>query len=232
VLRDTDGQLVDADTTMNSWHLRTADLSGYAMHTLNQSDEYDIDVAVIFRKSDLPEDPLKARQRVCDALQKKCTNFSKDPEARTNAVTVWYQDGYHIDFAIYRTWEEFNGFRMVSYIEHASTTWMTRDPAEINDWFAKVVADKSPSANNLLSYSPPKVAAGQLRRIVRFLKRFCRSRSSYCLPGGMITSALIAETYVSDRDRDDVALYRTIQPSLMNVLFWVCAYCLLFNPFL
>jgi hypothetical protein len=124
------------------------------MHTLNQSDEYDIDVAVIFRKSDLPEDPLKARQRVRDALQKKCTNFSKDPEARTNAVTVWYQDGYHIDFAIYRTWEEFNGFRMVSYIEHASTTWMTRDPAEINDWFAKVVADKSPSANNLLSYPP------------------------------------------------------------------------------
>jgi RHS repeat-associated protein len=34
VLRDTDGQLADADTTMNTWHIRTADLSQYAGMTL------------------------------------------------------------------------------------------------------------------------------------------------------------------------------------------------------
>ncbi len=79
---------------------------GCAMHTLNQAEhnDYDIDVAVVFEKGDLPDDPLKARQRVRDALLKRCDNFTKEPEARHNAVTVWYQDGYNIDFAVYRTW--------------------------------------------------------------------------------------------------------------------------------
>lgn len=45
---------------------------GYAMHTLNQDpggdNGYDIDIALLFGKDDLPEDPLRARQRVCEAL--------------------------------------------------------------------------------------------------------------------------------------------------------------------
>jgi hypothetical protein len=199
--------------------IATKNQGGYAMHTLNQSDEYDIDVALIFRKSDLPDDPLKARQRVRDALQNKCTNFTKEPEARTNAVTVWYQDGYHIDFAVYRTWEELDGWRPVTRIEHASTSWKPRDPDEINKWFADTVAQKSPSTDAPHAYPMPNVRSGQLRRIVRFLKRFCRSRSSYCLPGGMIVSTLIAEVYVSDGDRDDIALYRTLESLRDRLMF-------------
>ena len=206
----------DNHTTYNG-PIDTKNQGSYAMHTLNQSDEYDIDVALIFEKSDLPDDPLQARQRIRDALLKKCTNFSQEPEARTNAVTVWYQDGYHIDFAIYRTWEEFNGFSFVTRIEHASTDWNARDPMEVNNWFAKAVEEKSPKPDNLLFSAPPKVALGQMRRVVRFVKKFCRSRTSYCLPGGMVISALIAESYIPDRDRDDVALYQTLQ-SLKNRL--------------
>lgn len=179
---------------------------GYAMHTINQAadNDYDIDVALIFRKEDIPEDPLEARQRVCDALTKKSGNFSKDPEARTNAVTVWYDDGYHLDFAVYRTWADFFG---TSYTEHASTEWKRREPMEVNDWFAKRVSDQSPKAG--LFYTP-KVAEGQMRRIVRFLKWFCRSRTSWCLPGGMVVSTVVAESYRPDGDRDDVALYKTM----------------------
>jgi len=191
----------------------------YAMHTLNQSDEYDIDVALIFNKDDLPDDPLQARQRIRDALLKKCTNFAKEPETRTNAVTVWYQDGYHIDFAIFRTWQQFTGLGLTEKMEHASTSWVSRDPMDINNWFAKAVEDKSPKASPLSFTKPPMVAPGQLRRIVRFIKRFSRSRTSYCLPGGMIITALVAETYVSDQNRDDVSLYKTIE-SLKNRLSW------------
>ena len=96
------------------------------MHTLNRSDEYDIDVALIFRKVDLPADPLDARQLVRDALLKKCTNFAKEPEARTNAVTVWYQVGYHLDFAVFRTWTEQGWLGPVTKIEHASSAWQPR----------------------------------------------------------------------------------------------------------
>jgi hypothetical protein len=179
--------------------------------TKDQSDEYDIDVALLFRKEDLPADPLEARQVVRDALQKKCTNFAKEPEARTNAVTVWYQEGYHIDFAVFRTWTESTWVGEVKKIEHASSEWQARDPSEINDWFTKAVEAKSPKPEGLILLTPPKVSPGQLRRIVRFVKRFCKSRTSFCLPGGMITSALVVETYVADRDRDDVSLYRTLE---------------------
>jgi Adenylyl/Guanylyl and SMODS C-terminal sensor domain len=185
---------------------------GYAMHTLNQDpngdNDYDIDIALIFNYDDIPEDPLKARQRVSDALCKRCTNFTKEPEARTNAVTIWYAEGYHIDFAIYRTYiDNFDK----EHIEHASTEWKRRDPMEINNWFFESVEKLSPKANPISQYTP-KVAKGQMRRIVRFLKWFCRSRTSWSLPGGMIVSALVAEPgiYKANSERDDLALYDTM----------------------
>ncbi|WP_335237064.1 nucleotide-binding domain-containing protein [Nostoc sp.] len=185
---------------------------GYPMHTLNQDpnndNDYDIDIALIFHKDEIPENPLKARQRVRDALCKRCTNFTKEPEARTNAVTVWYAEGYHIDFAIYRTYVDEFG---IERIEHASTEWKRRDPMEINNWFAECVSRSSPKANSKLGYYP-KVAEGQMRRIVRFVKWFCRSRTSWSLPGGMIVSTLIAElgVYKANGDCDDIALYDTM----------------------
>lgn len=184
---------------------------GYAMHTLNQdpADErdYDIDVAVIFRKEDLPSGALDARKRVCEALKKSGANFSKEPEARTNAVTIYYADGYHIDFAVFRTYDE-NGKRK---IEHASTEWKARDPAEVTNWFTKKVDELSPKENAVLGYKP-QVSPGQLRRVVRFVKWFCRSRPSWSLPGGMIVSALVAnaEVYRPSGARDDRALYDTL----------------------
>jgi hypothetical protein len=179
---------------------------GYAMHTLNQDprddNDYDIDVALLFEKVALPEDSRAARQRVADALGKRCTNFTQEPTARTNAVTVWYAEGYHIDFAVYRTYTDDFGQQK---IEHASTDWKERDPQEINKWFQSTVSTKSPVAGLLT-----KVPEGQLRRIVRFLKWFTRSRPSWSLPGGLIVSTLVVECYRPDYGRDDVALYDTI----------------------
>ncbi len=200
-----------AETCMARPHpYDTKDQGGYAMHTLNQDPDgdngYDIDVALLFKKDDLPDDPLRARQRVRDALAKRCTNFTQEPEARTNAVTVWYAEGYHVDFAIYRTYTDTYG-RLCT--EHASTEWKRRDPMEVNNWFAKAVADKSPKVDPSIGYNP-KVAAGQMRRIVRFGKWFCRSRSSWSLPGGMVMSTLIAEVYRPEADRDDRSLYNTL----------------------
>ncbi len=188
----------------------TKNQGGYAMHTLNQDPDgdngYDIDVALLFGNEDLPDDPLRTCQRVRDALAKRCTNFIQEPETRTNAVTVWYAEGYHIDFAIYRTYTDAYGQK---FIEHASTEWKRRNPMEVNDWFATAVETKSPKAMPAIGIVP-KVAAGQMRRIVRFGKWFCRSRPSWSLPGGMVISALIAEVYRSDPDRDDRSLYDTL----------------------
>ena len=185
---------------------------GYAMHTLNKDpadeSDYDIDVAVIFKKSDICSDPLEARKRVRDALAKKCINFTKDPEARTNAVTIYYAEGYHIDFAVYRTYVDDAG---VTRTEHASRQWTERNPARVTNWFQDEVDRLSPKGNPLLGYKPA-VAPGQLRRIVRFTKWFCRSRTGWTLPGGMVVSVLLADAnvYKSNGDRDDRALYETL----------------------
>jgi hypothetical protein len=182
---------------------------GYAMKTVINDpageSNHDIDVALIFEKADLPSGALAARQRVRDALCKKGTNFYIEPEARTNAVTVWYADGYHLDFAIYRRFTDDFGF---TQYEHASTDWVGRDPSEVTLWFDDAVEDKSPTTD--IWGNKPAVRMKQLRRIVRLIKWFCRSRTSWSLPGGMITSTLVVECYRSDRNRDDVALYHTL----------------------
>jgi len=178
---------------------------GYAMHTLNQAEnnDYDIDVAVIFKKEDLPNDPIAAKNLIKEALLKRSANFVTEPEARKNAVTVWYEDGYHIDFAIYRCVENTYG----TSVEHASDVWTARSPMEVNEWFCASVDEKSPDDSPFLTLGVHKK---QMRRIVRYVKRFCKSRNSWNLPGGMIISTLINEVYVPDRYRDDVSLRVTM----------------------
>ena len=176
----------------------------YAMFTLNQhpDNEYDIDIAIVFKKEDLPSNALKARQRIADAFKQVAGNFSKDPEARTNAVTVWYAEGYHIDFAVYRTYEDTFG-RIIT--EHAGPKWNVRDPMEITNWFNNAVNQCSPMKN----YGAT-VEKHQMRRIVQLLKAFAKSRPSWKLPGGLIISALTALNYKPDSYRDDVAFYDTM----------------------
>ena len=176
----------------------------YAMFTLNQhpDNEYDIDIAIVFKKDDLPSSALGARQRIADAFNKVAGHFSQDPEARPNAVTVWYAEGYHIDFAVYRTYEDaFGGI----IHEHAGPDWTERDPMGVTNWFN----------DSVKSSSPPKeygatVDDYQMRRMVQLLKAFAKSRSSWNLPGGLIISVLVDECYQPDYYRDDAALYYTM----------------------
>jgi hypothetical protein len=178
------------------------DQGSYAMVTMNQhrDNAYDIDVALIFNADDLPEDAREARVRICGAFNERPRNFRQPAKARDNAVTVWYADGYHLDFAIYRRRSVFWG----EVIEHAGADgWRKRNPEEISDWFHGAVDDLSP-------WLLADVEKKQLRRIVRFLKWFCKSRSSWDMPGGMIVSTLAVECYVADNTRDDVALYNTM----------------------
>jgi hypothetical protein len=189
-----------------------------AMSTLVQNDynDFDIDVAVIFDKEGLLSSAYDTRKMVEDALRRKCTGFKKEPTARTNAVTVWYQEGYHIDFAIYRRSKD--AFENFVY-EHAGAEWTKRNPSDITDWFNKQVNEKSPKKEN-----GAKVENGQMRRMVRLLKMFCRSRSSWSLPGGLILSKLVDECYVPNPERDDKAFYDTIKAIHDRLLLYVDVY--------
>lgn len=193
--------------TTYAYYKEARDQGGYAMRTLNQhsNNEYDLDEGLIFEAEDLPEEPAAARERICDAFKEKPGNFRRPPKARTNAVTVWYADGPHLDFAIYRRPETIWG---ETIIEHASgDEWVGRDPDAMTNWFDERVDALSPAPE---IYDWVIVEAGQLRRIVRFVKFFCRTRMDWDLPGGMISTALTVECYSADATRDDVALYETL----------------------
>lgn len=204
--------------------VRTRNQGSYAMGSLNQRPEnnpdldYDIDVATIFKKEDLPESPLDARKKVLEGILKGGGNFRRAPIARTNAVTVWYEEGYHVDLAVYRTY--INPFG-IEVIEHAGVAWISRNPVQITDWFSATNSSLSPTSD-----LGATVAPGQMCRVVRLLKYFTKSRASWNLPGGFIITALVAMRYSADYHRDDVALYETMQ-SMHNYL---CYTSDVYNP--
>jgi hypothetical protein len=168
---------------------------GYTMHTLNQhpDNDYDIDTGVIFLRENIPNHPGAARARVAEALRKGGGNFKRAPAARTNAVTVWYAEGHHVDLAIYR--------RTGTGLEHASgDTWNRCDPEAVPAWFQRTNRSKS-----------PQTRVDQFRRIVRWLKAFAKSRKGWNMPGGIIISALAAEAYRAHPSRDDVSLLHTLE---------------------
>lgn len=182
---------------------RHVNQGSYAMHLNVQhaDDDYDIDVGLIFKKDALPTTALAARQRIADALNLVSVGFQKPPEARTNAVTVWYADGPHVDLALYRETD--------SGLEHAGAEYTKRDPAEIQEWWEKELERLSPREGS--------VEKQQLRRVVRWVKAFARSRSSWRLPGGMILTTLVVECFKADHDRDDVALRQTLKALLARL---------------
>jgi hypothetical protein len=194
-------------------HPTVLEQGSIAMHTANRHDDndYDIDVAIILPKDQLPSSALNSRKFVEKALREKTGNFSKQPEARTNAVTIWYNEGYHVDFAVYRQSSDFFGNTIY---EHAGADWANRNPQDITNWFNNFVVTKSPNKK-----MGATVDDGQFRRIVRLIKQFTRSRENWSLPGGLVISILASECYVPDYYRDDVSLVKTINAIYNRLIY-------------
>ena len=98
-----------------------------AMSTVvqNEENDYDIDVAVVFDKSNLgAKGPQATRNLVANALKRKTKQFNVEPEVKTSCVRVRYADGYHIDFAIYR--RTYNVWNQEWEYEHAGSEWTKR----------------------------------------------------------------------------------------------------------
>lgn len=164
----------------------TLEQGSVAMATVTQSEEadYDIDVAIVFDENNISSiGPNAIKNIVVDALTRKCTNFKTPPEAKTNCVRIVYSDNYHIDFAIYKRIKNQDG----SYTyEHAGSEWRPRDPRAINNWFKGQI----------------KTHGDKLRKAVRLSKMFCKSRSDWAMPGGLIQTVLCNER-IQDYDRLD-----------------------------
>lgn len=186
--------------------LRHVKQGSYAMHAMVQAeyDASDIDDGVVFSDDDLvgprggEYSPSEAKHIVRDAVDDDW--FKQKPDVRTNCVRVYYNDGFTIDIPIYKEVEK-NG---ETYYELASTAWKRSDPEGVTSWFNQQVIDKSPDTIN----------GRQMRRTVRLLKAWAKSRKSWNMPSGFILSILTDETYYKDQtllDRDDQALLQVME---------------------
>lgn len=179
----------------------------YAMWTMvkDPDKDYDIDDGVYFTKESLvgphagDKTALDAKKMVRDAVDDK--RFKTPPEVRKNCVRVYYQAGYHVDLPVYR--EIVDSDRDESYYELAGTDWKRSDPQSVTEWLRNEDKRQSPASEG---------SVGQLRRLVRILKRFARSRKSWRdrIASGFMITVLVVEEYRKVEGREDLALYDTM----------------------
>lgn len=168
-----------------------------AMSTVvqNEDDDYDIDVAIVFDKSELGDKGAQAtRNMVADALKRRTKQFNTEPEVKTSCVRVNYADGYHVDFAIYR--REYNEWNDSWVYEHAGADWTERELNGLSEWF---ITQNSNSG-------------GKLRKILRLSKMFCKSRKSWKnMPSGLLQTVLCEEKLEDSYERIDELFYYTMK---------------------
>jgi hypothetical protein len=190
--------------------LEFASQGSYAMKTMVQhpAKDYDIDDGVYFAKSALVGDrgaemsALQARQMVRDAIDDG--SFKKPPEVRKNCVRVYYKAGYCVDVPVYRrvTTKDAWG-RETMHNELASSVWKRSDARDVSKWFEGENTRQSPDATN----------GRQLRRVVREIKKYSRSRESWTnqILSGFGITKLVTECFHADTAREDRALYETMK---------------------
>lgn len=187
----------------------------YAMYTMVQSEveTSDIDDGAVFDREALKgtrggdRSANEAKEMVRKAIAAK-DEFNTPPEVRGNCVRVYYNDGFHVDIPVYRTFIE-DG---VEKKELASTgEWKVSAPEDITNWFNSQVVAKSPDTSN----------GRQMRRVVRLLKYWSKSRSSWTMPSGFILTVLTDEAYRQGGwpDRDDSALL-SVMRRIRDRLTW------------
>jgi hypothetical protein len=182
----------------------------YAMKTMTWHPErdYDIDDGVYFEKAVLVGDrgaemsALQARHMVRDALDDG--SFKTPPEVRNNCVRAYYEAGYHVDLPVYRRVITKTAWGTESHHhELASTDWKRSDARDVTGWFDGENTRQSPDVVN----------GRQLRRVVRLIKKYARSRESWksqILSGFGITK-LVTECFRGNAVREDEALYNTMR---------------------
>ena len=168
-----------------------------AMSTVvqNEDGDYDIDVAVVFDKSVLGDKGAQAtRNLVANALKRKTKQFNAEPEVKTSCVRIKYEDGYHIDFAVYR--RHYDSGNECWIYEHAGSDWSVRELKGLTEWFK--------SQNN--------DSDGKLRKVIRLSKMFCKSRKPWKnMPSGLLQTVLCDEKLQQSYERIDELFYYTMQ---------------------
>lgn len=189
----------------------------YAMHTgtMPKNGNYDIDVGLIFHcEKDAYPDPLVLKQHVLAALNRG----NRTVRIRRPCVTVEYRINgevdYHVDLAVYVERADGVGLDLAVGRESCKASarhWQQNDPMQL----IKLIADR---------YSDDE--AGQMRRVIRYLKRW----RDHCFleDHGPISVALTVAAYhwfvpnidIFQKKPLDAYALRALVHALMNQFQW------------
>lgn len=169
----------------------------------NEDSDYDIDVAVVFNKADLGDNGAQAtRNIVADALRRETKQFNADPEVKTSCVRIKYEEGYHVDFAVYRRY--YDVLRNCWIYEHSGSDWTKRELNGLTEWFK----------------TRNTVTDGKLRKVVRLSKMFCKSRNAWKnMPSGLLQTVLCDEKLQDFYDRIDELFYYSMKEVVSRLEF-------------
>jgi len=158
-----DGLKKRVDNGGSSHSIESFNQGSYAMHTGTKplSEEYDIDVGIIFDNvQDDFDDPVKLKKIVKTAIE---SNF-RTVSIRRPCVTVTYQkDGkpeYHVDLAVYVKADGVDSLQLAMGKEHSTADnmdWLVSDPKGLIN-----------EVNNRFEGDDRK----QFKRTIRYLKRW------------------------------------------------------------
>ena len=129
-------------------------------------------------------------------------SFKEPPEVRSNCVRVYYVAGYHVDLPVYRrvTTKDVGVTKPPS--RTGRSEWKRSDARDVTDWF-----------EGKTRQSPDTTNGRQLRRIVRQIKKYARSRASWTgqILSGFGITALVVECFRANLSREDAALHDTMK---------------------
>ena len=129
--------------------------------------EFDIDVGVRFGVRDTDYSATKVRKWIFDAVN----GHTDSVEEKGPCTRVGYSKGYHVDLVAYAHWSEKSGSEEYR-LAHRSNGWRPANPPELLEFVEKA---RKPFAGT----EDSKTKTDQLRRIVRYLKRWYDVAISY-----------------------------------------------------
>ena len=183
----------------------------FAMKTVIQNDEhdYDLDDGVYFDAKSLNKAAI-GNEMASKRIRKLVRNAANDKvtvlkcEARSKCVRIHFKKGCHIDMPVYRLVRNRSkkGAALVSQIA-IDNAWKKSDAREVARWFEKKNKERSRGTQG----------GDQMRRIVRLMKKFCKSRKrwKHKMLGGFAITVLVVECYKRNAKREDEALYNTMK---------------------
>ena len=183
----------------------------FAMKTVIQNDEhdYDLDDGVYFDAKSLNKAAI-GNEMASKRIRKLVRNAANDKvtvlkcEARSKCVRIHFKKGCHIDMPVYRLVRNRSkkAAALVSQIA-IDNGWKRSDAREVANWFNKKNKERSRGTQD----------GDQMRRIVRLMKKFCKSRKrwKHKMLGGFAITVLVVECYKRNAKREDEALYNTMK---------------------